>query len=124
MLRGHPLNAMTRAPVPGQGGFMFRVRVRLIAACAAILVTAVGLTACGSKTGQTSTGAGAVVDTAGPTIKVGLLNSLSGTMAISEVTVRDALKLAVEEINAGGGVLGKKIEPISEDGASDWPTFA
>jgi urea transport system substrate-binding protein len=58
------------------------------------------------------------------TIKVGILHSLSGTMAISEVTVRDAELLAIEEINAAGGVLGKKIEPVVEDGASDWPTFA
>jgi urea transport system substrate-binding protein len=58
------------------------------------------------------------------TVKVGVLHSLSGTMAISEVTVRDAELLAIEEINAKGGVLGKKIEPVVEDGASDWPTFA
>ncbi|BFU44852.1 urea ABC transporter substrate-binding protein [Krasilnikovia sp. MM14-A1004] len=58
------------------------------------------------------------------TIKVGILHSLSGTMAISEVTVRDAELLAVEEINNSGGVLGKKLEPVVEDGASDWPTFA
>lgn len=58
------------------------------------------------------------------TIKVGILRSLSGTMAISETSVRDADLLAIEEINAAGGVLGKKIEIIQEDGASDWPTFA
>jgi urea transport system substrate-binding protein len=105
---------------------MSRIRGRRIAACAAILATAVLLAACGSKTtsSSSSSSAGEVVDASGPTIKVGLLNSLSGTMAISEVTVRDSLKLAVDEINASGGVLGKKIEPISEDGASDWPTFA
>lgn len=57
-------------------------------------------------------------------IKVGVLHSLSGTMAISEVTVRDATLLAIEEINAAGGVLGKQIEPVVEDGASDWDTFA
>ncbi|QYC39781.1 Aliphatic amidase expression-regulating protein [Nonomuraea coxensis DSM 45129] len=57
-------------------------------------------------------------------IKVGLLHSLSGTMAISEVTVRDAELLAVDEINRAGGVLGKKLVPVVEDGASDWPTFA
>ncbi|HEY3079968.1 MAG TPA: urea ABC transporter substrate-binding protein [Chloroflexota bacterium] len=62
--------------------------------------------------------------TAGGTIKVGILHSLSGTMAISETSVRDAEMLAIEEINAAGGVLGKKLEPIQEDGASDWPTFA
>ncbi len=58
------------------------------------------------------------------TIKVGLLHSLSGTMSISEVTVRDSELMAIDEINAKGGVLGKQIEPVVEDGASDWPTFA
>jgi urea transport system substrate-binding protein len=97
-----------------------------LAACAAILVAAAVLTGCGSKTTDksSSTVGGAVADTSGSTIKVGLLNSLSGTMAISEVTVRDSLRLAIEEINNAGGVLGKKIDAISEDGASDWPTFA
>lgn len=83
------------------------------------------LTACGAKTGSdTSKAAGAQADTSGDTVKVGLLNSLSGTMAISEVTVHNALLLAVKEINAAGGVLGKKLKPVSQDGASDWPTFA
>ncbi|MAS36059.1 MAG: urea ABC transporter substrate-binding protein [Anaerolineaceae bacterium] len=57
-------------------------------------------------------------------IKVGVLHSLSGTMSISEVSVRDATILAIEEINANGGVMGRMLEPIIEDGASDWPTFA
>ena len=57
-------------------------------------------------------------------IKVGILHSLSGTMSISEVTVRDATLMAIEEINAAGGVLGRPLEAIVEDGASDWPTFA
>lgn len=57
-------------------------------------------------------------------IKVGVLHSLSGTMSISEVAVKDATIMAIEEINAKGGLLGKKIVPIIEDGASDWPTFA
>jgi urea transport system substrate-binding protein len=103
---------------------MLRKRGRRTVALAMVLAAAMAVAACGSKTGQGGSSGGAVVDTAGPTIKVGLLNSLSGTMAISEVTVRDSLKLAVDEINAAGGVLGKKIDPISEDGASDWPTFA
>ncbi len=60
----------------------------------------------------------------GDTIKVGILHSLSGTMAISETTVVEAEKLAIKEINAAGGVLGKQIEAVVEDGASDWPTFA
>ncbi|HAX77827.1 MAG TPA: urea ABC transporter substrate-binding protein [Cyanobacteria bacterium UBA11372] len=65
-----------------------------------------------------------VAAASGDTIKVGILHSLSGTMAISEKSVVDAEQLAIEEINAAGGVLGRKIEPIVEDGASDWPTFA
>ncbi|MBE9019506.1 urea ABC transporter substrate-binding protein [Chroococcidiopsis sp. CCALA 051] len=59
----------------------------------------------------------------GDGIKVGILHSLSGTMAISEKSVVDAEMLAIEEINAAGGVLGKKILPITEDGASNWDTF-
>ncbi|MFE4104855.1 urea ABC transporter substrate-binding protein [Almyronema epifaneia] len=60
----------------------------------------------------------------GDTIKVGILHSLSGTMAISETTVVEAEQLAIKEINEAGGVLGRQIEAIVEDGASDWPTFA
>ena len=61
---------------------------------------------------------------AAETVKVGIIHSLTGTMAISEASVVDAEKLAIDEINASGGVLGKTIDPIVEDGASDWPTFA
>src|ERR1051326_169870 len=57
------------------------------------------------------------------TVKVGVLHSLSGTMAISETSLRDVVVMAVEEINAAGGVLGKKIEPVVVDPASDWPLF-
>jgi urea transport system substrate-binding protein len=104
---------------------MSRLRGRRHLASAAVLaVAALALSACGSKTGSSDTTTAATADTSGSSVKVGLLNSLSGTMAISEVTVRDALKLAIEEINADGGVLDKKIVPVSEDGASDWPTFA
>lgn len=60
----------------------------------------------------------------GDTIKVGILHSLSGTMAISETTVVDAEELAIKEINAAGGVLGRQIVAVKEDGASDWDTFA
>jgi urea transport system substrate-binding protein len=58
------------------------------------------------------------------TVKVGVLQSLSGTMAISEVTVKNAEIMAIDEINAAGGVLGKKIEAVVEDGASDPAIFA
>ena len=53
------------------------------------------------------------------TIKVGVLHSLSGTMAISETSLRDVVLMAAEEINAAGGVLGKKIETVGVDPASD-----
>lgn len=58
------------------------------------------------------------------TIKIGVLHSLSGTMAISETILKDLILWQVEEINAKGGLLGKKIEPIVVDPASNWPLFA
>jgi len=58
------------------------------------------------------------------TVKVGVLHSLSGTMAISETSLRDVLLFTFDEINASGGILGKKIEPVVVDGASNWPLFA
>ena len=58
------------------------------------------------------------------TVTVGILHSVTGTMAISETGSVQAEKLAIEQINAMGGVLGRQIEYIQEDGASDWPTFA
>jgi urea transport system substrate-binding protein len=60
----------------------------------------------------------------GGTIKVGVLHSLSGTMAISEAPIKEIVLMAIEEINAKGGVLGKKVEPIVEDPASNWDLFA
>lgn len=63
----------------------------------------------------------AVTDTA---VTVGQLHSATGTMAISETGSIQAERLAIEQINESGGVLGRKIEIIQEDGASDWPTFA
>jgi urea transport system substrate-binding protein len=58
------------------------------------------------------------------TVQVGVLQSLTGTMAISEVTVKNATLLAIDQINASGGVLGKQIVPVVEDGASDPSMFA
>ena len=60
----------------------------------------------------------------GGTIKVGILHSLSGTMAISETVLKDTVLMAIEEINAKGGVLGKKLEAVTVDPASNWPLFA
>lgn len=70
-----------------------------------------------------STSISPVAGMGGKTIKIGILHSLSGTMAISEKSVVDAEKLAIKEINAAGGVLGKQIEAVVEDGASNWDTF-
>lgn len=61
---------------------------------------------------------------AADTIKVGIMHSLSGTMAISEAPLKEAALMAIEEINAKGGVLGKKLEPVVVDPASNWPLFA
>jgi urea transport system substrate-binding protein len=60
----------------------------------------------------------------GDTIKVGILHSLSGTMAISETSLKDTALMTIDEINANGGVLGKQLEPVVVDPASDWPLFA
>ena len=86
--------------------------------------TSILLKACASGEDTSSSVGTTVSDSGEDTIKVGILHSLSGTMAISETTVVEAEKLAIEEINAAGGVLGKQIVAIEEDGASDWPTFA
>ena len=61
---------------------------------------------------------------AADTIKVGVLHSLSGTMAISETVLKDMVLMAIDDINAKGGVLGKKLEPVVVDPASNWPLFA
>ena len=58
------------------------------------------------------------------TIKVGILHSLSGTMAISETTLKDVMLMLIEKQNEEGGVLGKQLEPVVVDPASDWPLFA
>jgi len=75
---------------------------------------AVGLSAC----------ALAMTVQAEETIKVGVLHSLSGTMAISETTLKDTVLMMIDEQNAAGGLLGKKLEPVVVDPASNWPLFA
>lgn len=88
-------------------------------------VMALILAACsGEKSSTSEKDSGSSSSKSSDVIEVGILHSLSGTMAISETSVRDAELLAIKEINAKGGVLGKKIKPVVEDGASDWPTFA
>ena len=67
---------------------------------------------------------GGMIAHAADTIKVGVLHSLSGTMAISETTLKDTVLMLIEEQNKKGGVLGKKLEPVIVDPASNWPLFA
>ncbi|MGO5027761.1 urea ABC transporter substrate-binding protein [Candidatus Agathobaculum pullicola] len=91
--------------------------IRRLTAAAAAAALLAGLTACGgSPTSSTAEG--------GDTVTVGLLHSLTGSMAISETSVRDAELLAISEINDAGGVNGAQIEYIEEDGASEPSTFA
>ncbi|MDR2113972.1 MAG: urea ABC transporter substrate-binding protein, partial [Bifidobacteriaceae bacterium] len=106
--------------------------IRGIAAAATAVVT-FSLLGCGSRTddpagsdgsSKPTAGAKSCVDTSGDTIKIGFVNSLSGTMAISEKTVSDALHLATKQINAAGGVLDKQLEVVAEDGASEPTVFA
>jgi urea transport system substrate-binding protein len=66
----------------------------------------------------------AVAARAEDTIKVGILHSLSGTMAISETTLKDVMLMLIDEQNKKGGLLGKKLEPVIVDPASNWPLFA
>jgi urea transport system substrate-binding protein len=79
-------------------------------------------TASSGGTGSTATSTGTCVD--GDSVKLGFLNSTSGVMAISEQTVRDSLMLATSEINAAGGIMGKQIKFIEEDGQSEPTVFA
>ncbi|UTM37065.1 urea ABC transporter substrate-binding protein [Rhodococcus pyridinivorans] len=98
---------------------------RPLLASATAITMAVLMTACGSKANDSGTSASAsCVDTSGDTVKVGAINSLSGATAINETVIRDAITLAVEQINTDGGVLGKQLQLIAEDGASEPTVFA
>ena len=77
-----------------------------------------------SGTSTTAATGSAPAPSNGDTIKVGILHSLSGTMAISETSLKNTALMAIDEINAKGGVMGKKLEPVVVDPASDWPLFA
>ena len=99
-------------------------RRKLLAGAAALSATAMlapSALAQQFPTAKVNTTGLAVTDTE---VTVGILHSVTGTMAISETGSIQAEKLAIEQINAQGGVLGRKIKFIQEDGASDWPTFA
>ena len=92
---------------------MFRSKPKLCSiASISFLIIVVGM----FSTTQVNAGDGEV--------KIGILHSLSGTMAISETSLKDVVLMAVEEINASGGVMGKEIKPVVVDPASDWDLFA
>jgi urea transport system substrate-binding protein len=98
-------------------------------AFAGVAAVALLVSACGGDDSSTESADGASPEASGTcvdgdAVKLGFLNSTSGAMAISEQTVRDALMLAAEEINADGGILDKQIEFVEEDGQSDPPVFA
>ena len=104
-------------------------RARRTVVAAAFLSAGLALSGCGATVDQAgSSGGGApaesCVDTSGPEVKIGFLNSRSGTMAISENTVYNSLKMAADQINAAGGVLGKQLTVVAEDGASEPTVFA
>ncbi|MDQ4009550.1 MAG: urea ABC transporter substrate-binding protein [Actinomycetota bacterium] len=102
-----------------------RTRGRLFSVAVFVAVAGLVLAGCGSRVGDAEgSSATSCADTSGDSVKIGFLNSLSGTMAISEKTVNDSLFLAAEQINASGGVLGKKLEVVTEDGASEPTVFA
>jgi urea transport system substrate-binding protein len=97
-------------------------RHALFATATALLVAHAGVTqAAVPPTSEVNTTGLAVTD---DTVTVGILHSITGTMAISETGSTQAEKLAIKQINESGGVLGRQIKYIQEDGASDWPTFA
>ena len=77
-----------------------------------------------TTTAATALALGASIAQAADTIKVGVLHSLSGTMAISETTLKDTVEMLVAEQNKKGGLLGKQLEAVVVDPASDWPLFA
>src|SRR5450432_1684447 len=86
--------------------------------------TAAPSTPAASTSASASAAPAAAAAPTSDTIKVGILHSLSGTMAISETSLRDVALMTIDEINSKGGVLGKKLEAVVVDPASNWPLFA
>jgi urea transport system substrate-binding protein len=106
------------------------MRINLVALVVGALAFSLGACEKSESKGPAASAAAAApsalpvrVEKSGP-IKVGILHSLSGTMAISETSLKDVALMAIEELNAAGGVLGRKLEPIVVDPASNWPLFA
>lgn len=99
---------------------MFKVKINILISIVFLLLSQ-SIYAAEFPTAEVNTTGLAVTD---DVVTVGILHSVTGTMAISESGSVEAEKLAIKQINDMGGVLGRKIEIIQEDGASDWPTFA
>ncbi len=110
---------MSQLTRTGATALAFVLPVVVLSACGGAKVDAAGGSGSTASAGRAS-----CVKTDGDSIKIGLLNSRSGTMAISENTVYDSLSMAAEQINAAGGVLGKKLDIVAEDGASEPTVFA
>lgn len=102
-------------------GIKQSVKKQLLGFCGLATIALTSFSASEYPTAAVSTTGLAVTDT---TVTVGQLHSITGTMAISETGSVEAERLAISQINAMGGVLGRQIKIIQEDGASDWPTFA
>jgi urea transport system substrate-binding protein len=133
------LSGQTRIALPSESGIVSVSRAapsgppvswarRLVWPVAGLLLIALaGLTILFWRPWQGSTnvpGAGIGAPPGAEPVKVGVLHSLSGTMATSEAPVVDAVLFALDEVNQGGGVLGRPVKPVVADGRSDWPTFA
>lgn len=121
--RGHPTRLLGTGLIAMTGALIFS---GCGASSSGTAASPAAATSKAATSGAASSGAASAscVDTSGSSIKLGFLNSLTGSMAISETTVSKVLHMATDEINAKGGILGKKIVPVQEDGTSDWPTFA
>jgi urea transport system substrate-binding protein len=122
VIRSRPPSPTIAAPPPGKRSYR---RFAFGAGLAALLLVA-GILAAFFWRGFGGSGdSGGFSASAGRSpLKVGILHSRTGTMAISEKPVIDATLFAIEEVNAKGGIRGRQVEAIVEDGASDWPTFA
>jgi urea transport system substrate-binding protein len=135
------LSGQTRITLPSESGLVMATRAaapstpavsggrRIPAAVAGmVLLALVGFALIlwppWQKAPHSSPGAGIPVPAGGEPIKVGVLHSLSGTMANSEMVVADAVLFAIDEVNQAGGLSGRPIKPVVADGRSDWPTFA
>ncbi len=112
----HATHYTSNCSQPGKRSF-----IRKLALTSASLLLSSSLVFSAPPTAEVNTTGLAVTDSE---VTVGILHSVTGTMAISETGSVQAEKLAIDQINAMGGVLGRKIKYIQEDGASDWPTFA